>query len=123
MYVPTLFTQIILTNPSQMYNRRIHPKVGVRYQDADKVKAITQDIEAMLRGHEEIDQEQYIMVHWIEFGPYSLDIDVYAFTKTTDWKIYRAIQQDVFLKIVDIVKKNGADIAFPTQELYMQKPQ
>lgn len=116
LYVPnSLFTQIVLTNPSRMYNRRIRPTIGLRYEDADKVNLVANDIETMLKNHPDIDQEQHIMVHWIAFGEYSLDIDVYTFTKTTDWKAYRAVQQDVFLKIMDIVKKHGAEIAFPTR--------
>lgn len=117
LYVPnSLFTQIVLKNPSQMYNRRIRQTIGLRYQDIKKVGSVVDDIEAMLKGHPDIDQDQYLMVHWVNFGEYSLDIDVYAFTKTTDWITYRSVQQDVFEKIMEIVLKHGADVAFPTRD-------
>ena len=119
LYVPnSIFTQIVLQNPSQMYNRRIRQTVGLRYQDLDKIEIIVQEIEAMLKNHPEIDQEQYLMVHWIAFGKYSLDIDVYAFTRATDWKSYRSVQQDVFIQVMRIILNHGADVAFPVKDVY-----
>lgn len=44
---------------------------------------------------------------------------VYCFTKTTVWAEWLAAQQDVYLKIIDIVQSHGADFAFPSQTLYM----
>jgi MscS family membrane protein len=115
LHVPnSLFTQMVLKNPSQMYNRRIRPTIGLRYKDFDKIELIVKDIESMLKNHPDIDQDQHLMVHWVAFGVYSLDIDVYAFAKTTNWKIYRAVQQDVFVKIMEIILKHKADVAFPT---------
>jgi MscS family membrane protein len=48
---------------------------------------------------------------------------VYCFTKTTVWKEWLAVQQDVYLKIITIVRANGADFAFPSQTLYMDNPE
>ena len=121
LYVPnSIFTQIVLQNPSQMYNRRINQKIGLRYQDVDKVEIIVRDIETMLKNHPEIDQEQYLMVHWVAFGKYSLDIDLYTFTRATEWKKYRSIQQDVFVKVMKIILDHGADVAFPIKDVRYQ---
>jgi MscS family membrane protein len=38
------------------------------------------------------------MVHFDVFGPSSLDIMVYAFTKTTNWAEYHRVREDVLLK-------------------------
>ena len=43
---------------------------------------------------------------------------VYCFTETTVWKEWLDIQQDVFLKIGEIVQQEGADFAFPSTTLY-----
>lgn len=118
MYVPNaLFTNIIVQNPSRMYNRRIRTNIGLRYEDIDKVEAVVQGIKNMLSVHPEIDQNQTCMVHWISFGDSSLNIDVYTFTVTTDWAEYRRVQQDVFLKIGQVVAQHGAQIAFPTRTI------
>ena len=56
------------------------------------------------------------------FADSSLNVMVYCFTKTTQWAKWLQVQQDVYLQIIDIVQKHGADFAYPTQTLYVQKP-
>lgn len=120
LYVPNgIFSTISIENPSRMTNRRIDAIVGLRYQDAPKLRELLRDVEDMLRSHPEIDEKQTLMVNLIEFGPSSLNIMVYTFTKTTEWVKFQAIQQDVFLKIIDIITQHGAECAFPTRTLHI----
>lgn len=118
MYIPNgLFTTLIITNPSRMSNRRIKAVFGLRYQDADKVPAISKAVEEMLKSHPEIDPNQTTFVAMTKFNDSTLDILVYTFTKTTVWVPFQKIQEEVFLKIAEIVKQHGADMAFPTRTL------
>ncbi len=120
VFIPNaLLTDAIVENPGRMYNRRIKADIGIRYADIGTVKAITKDIETMLRNHPAIDQEHALMVHFLRFAACSLDINVYCFTKTTEWKESRNVTQDVFLKIGDIIASHNAEIAFPTQTLHV----
>ena len=48
----------------------------------------------------------------------SINLLVYCFKTTTVWKDYLDIQQDVFLKIANLVKANGAAFAFNCTTLY-----
>lgn len=120
LYVPnSLFSSISVENPGRMTNRRITTTIGLRYQDAAKVGAIVEAVNQMLRSHESIDQQQTLLVYFNQFGDSSLNIMVYCFTKTTVWAEWLAAQQDVFLKIIDIVQAHDADFAFPSQTLYL----
>ena len=120
LYVPNaVFAQITVENPSRMSNRRINEVIGLRYVDIDKIAAIVGEIKAMLQAHEEIDQSQTLIVNLLQFGPSSLDIMVYTFTKTTAWVHFHEIKQDVMLKIAAIVAAQGAEIALPAQALFM----
>ena len=120
LYVPnSLFSTISIQNPSRMTNRRIKAEIGVRYNDATKVKEILLDCEKMLREHEEIDTNLTMFVNLIEFSPAALTFQVYTFTKTTNWVKFQQIQQDVFLKIIEIITSHGAECAFPTQTLHV----
>jgi len=120
VFIPnSLLTDAIVENPGRMYNRRIKTNVGVRYADIGTVKVITEDIEKMLREHPAIAQDQTLMVHFLNFGASSLDINIYCFTKTTDWKESRSVTQDVFLKVGDIIASHNAEIAFPTRTLHL----
>lgn len=120
LYVPNgVFSTISVENPSRMSNRRIRTLVGLRYDDADKVAVVLKDIKQMLHDHPEIDNNQICLVNLVEFGPYALNFMVYTFTKTTHWATYMDIQQDVFLKILEIIDRHGAKCAFPTTTLDM----
>ena len=57
------------------------------------------------------------MVNLFEFGPSSLNFFIYTFTKTTNWVKFQAIQQDVFLKAINIIAEHGGECAFPTTTL------
>jgi MscS family membrane protein len=118
IYVPnSVFTTISVVNNSRMSNRRIKTVVGVRYCDAAKLKAITGDIKSMLAGHQEIDATKPLYVNLINYGPSSLDIEIYTFTKTTEWVPFQQIQQDILMGILDIILGHGAEVAFPTRTL------
>ena len=118
LYVPnSTFTHISVENPSRMLNRRIYETIGLRYDDASKVKAIVADVKALLEQHEDIDQSQIIIVNFNAFAASSLDFFVYTFTRTTDWQQYHEVKQKVLLQILDIIFAHGADVAFPTSTL------
>jgi MscS family membrane protein len=115
LYVPNgVFSTIAIENPQRMSHRQINATVGVRYDDAKVVGEIVKATEEMLHHLPGIDATQTLMVHFVEFGPSSLNLNIYAFTKTTDWLKYRQVQQDVFLKTIAIIAAHGAECAFPT---------
>lgn len=122
LYVPnSVFSTISVENPGRMTNRRIKTELTLRYGDADKVGAIVKDIRAMLHGHDGIDGSQTLLVYFNEFGDSSLNIMVYCFTKTVVWAEWLAIQEEVYLKIIDIVHSHGGDFAFPSRTVYLEK--
>ena len=121
IYVPnSVFTTIVVENPSRMSHRRIKEVVGLRYDDFAVVGPVVADIKAMLRAHPGIDQTQTLIVNFNQFGASSLDILVYTFTKTIVWTEYHEVKQDVLLKIGEIIERHGAEIAFPTQTLHLR---
>ncbi|PIS01038.1 MAG: mechanosensitive ion channel protein MscS [Chlamydiae bacterium CG10_big_fil_rev_8_21_14_0_10_35_9] len=114
LYVPnSVFLNISIENPSRMHNRRILTNIGLRYKDAGKVQAIVKEVEEMLKNHPEIDTSKTLFVHVVNFGASSIDFQIYTFTKTTNWIHFQAVQQDVFLKTLDIIHQKGAEIAVP----------
>ena len=120
LYIPnSVFSSIVVENPSRMLNRRIKQKIGLRYLDAGVIDNVVEDIKAMLLSHPDIDTRQTLIVSFDNYGPSSLDILIYTFTKTTGWVEYKAIQQDVMLEVVKIVHRHGADFAFPTTTIRM----
>jgi MscS family membrane protein len=121
IYVPnSVFATIVVENPSRMTHRRIRETIGLRYDDFAVVAPVVAEVKAMLRAHPDIDSTQTLIVNFLQFGPSSLDLMIYTFTKTTVWVEYHEVKQDVLLKIGDIIARHGAEIAFPTQTLHLQ---
>ncbi|HHH18981.1 MAG TPA: mechanosensitive ion channel, partial [Campylobacterales bacterium] len=74
----------------------------------------------MLQNHEGISQQSTLLVHFTSFDDSSLGIFIYTFTNTANWAEYMRIQEDVNLKIMQIVEENGSGFAFPSQSVYLE---
>lgn len=124
LYVPnSVFTNISIENPQRMLHRRIYEKVGIRYKDFSQIKAICDDVEAMLKEHEDINEQQTLMVNFNQFAASSLEFFIYCFTHTKHWETYHKVKQDVLIKVGEIIEKHQAEIAFPTHTVHMETPQ
>ena len=120
LYIPnSTFANIAVENPSRMRNRQIYETIGIRYEDAGAMGAIVADVEAMLRAHEEIDTDGFLMVNFNAFAPSSLDFFIYCYTRTKLWARYHQVKQDVLLRIIEIIDRHGAEIAFPTSTVHV----
>ena len=123
LYVPnSVFTSIIVENPSRMENRRIYETIGLRYADIDTMDRIVAEVDSMLRAHEAIDSEKTLMVNFVQFADSSVDFMVYCFTHTTKWTEYHRIKQEILLLIGEIIESHQAQIAFPTSTIHVADP-
>lgn len=112
-------TNLSINNFSLMPKRRIKMTVGISYATTPaQMREAVENIRQLLREHPAIDQE-FFLVNFTDFGPSSLDIMVYCFTRTTVWGEYLDVRQDVFLKIMDILEAMELEIAFPSRTIYL----
>lgn len=123
LYVPnSAFSTIALENPSRMLNRRIYETIGIRYDDVNAMSDIVLAVRAMLQAHPAIAQDKTMIVNFNAFNASSVDFFVYTFTKTTNWVEFHEIKQAVLLKIAEIIRDHGAEIAYPTHTLHFAEP-
>ena len=121
LYVPnSVFASLAVENPSRMRNRRIYETIGVRYADLNALKAIIDDVRAMLLEHRDIDASRTLMVNFVSFGESALNFFVYAFTKTTVWTEFHQVKEDVLFRIARVIEEHGAEVAFPTQTVMLE---
>jgi len=120
LYIPnSVFTNIAVENPQRMTNRRIKETIGIRYDDASKMREIISDVKKMLQEHDDIDNNQTLIVNFNEFAASSLNFFIYTFTKTVNWIEFHKVKQDVMLKVIDIIESHGAECAFPTTTMHI----
>jgi len=110
-----------ITNWSRMSNRRIEMDIGLTYgTTSDQFKNILGDIRDLIASDHRVDHEVTQMVHLVGFKQSSIDINLYYFTKTTDWEEWRSTIEDHILSFVKIIEKAGASMAFPTQSIHVE---
>ena len=124
LYVPnSVFSTVAIENPSRMLNRRIYETVGIRYADVSAMAEIVAEVKAMLNQHDDIDKGKTLMVNFVSLGASSLDFFIYCFTETTDWATYHGVKQDVLLKVMEIIERHNAEVAFPTRSVLLAPPE
>jgi len=92
--------------------------IGVRYETSpDQLRYLLVEMKKMLLGHPKIDPDP-ARVRFSAFGAFSLDIEIFAYVRTTDINEFLAVKEDVFLRLMEIVDASGTGFAFPSQTVY-----
>jgi len=123
IYVPNgIFATIPIETPSRMTNREIHAVIGIRYDDITQMQSIIEKVEKMLADHEHIAHDEPCRVYFDLFNASSLDFVIWAFSTVTEGAEFKKIKGKLLLDVADIIADHGAEIAYPTQTLHIQKP-
>ena len=88
-----------------------HPDIATDrtvYQDQRKKSA------KIVSKEDELGVKRTLMVHLDRFSDSSIDILIYAFTKSTVWGEWMVTKEDVMYRIMEILKRHGLSFAFPT---------
>ena len=124
VFVPnTELSNAAITNLSAMTHRRIYWMIGLEYRSSAKqLAAVCNGIREYISTHEDYAQPpevaQFVRVD--SFGPSSIDVMLYCFTKTTDWGKWLEIKETLAFKVKDIVEEAGTGFAFPSQSIYVE---
>lgn len=135
----------ILNWSKRRIGRRIKMSIGITYESKmEDVIQLREDIYEMLINHpgiattknaqltntrrfEAIKREDLqgvkrtLLVFIDEFGPSSVNILVYCFSRSPDWEEWLTVKEDVLVKISELTKKNNCEFAYPTQALWLKK--
>ncbi len=122
----TVPNQFVANTPIENYSRRgirrIKMCIGLTYAtSSEQIHKIVTEISSMLQKHTDISSNETLLVNFESFGDYALNIFIYAFAATSNWKRYLEIREDIHYKIMHIVEKNHANFAFPSQSIYVEK--
>ena len=117
------FAELAVTNYSRRHHRRIRWLVGLEYRTTiDQLKSIRNEITNLLENNSDFaknDLTSYF-VRIDSFSESSIDMLVQTFTVTNDWGEYLKVKEDLAVKIIEIVEKNSAGFAFPSQSIYLE---
>ena len=112
-------TSTSVRNFKKMKKRRIVFHFGVTYNTpSKKLEKIPDMVKKIVNSQElaEVDR-----VHFTEFGDFSLNFEVVFYMKKGDYVLYRDTQQQINFAIKSAFEKEGIEMAFPTQTIYLNK--
>jgi MscS family membrane protein len=95
--------------------------IGVRYEtSAEQLRFLLTRLREMLLAHPRILTDS-ARVRLTGLGASSKDIEMFAYARTGDWAEFLGIQEDIFLRVMDLVEQSGTGFAFPSQTLYFAR--
>lgn len=104
-------------NYKRMDERRIVFRVGIVYETpGDKLEAISGMLREIVEG---IEQTRFDRAHFAEFGDFALQFEVVYYVLSSDFAIYRDIQQRINLAIFRRFERESIGFAYPTQMLHI----
>ena len=117
------FAEQSVTNYTRRHHRRIRWLVGLEYRTTvDQLRNIRNEINTLIEKENDFAKNEnasfYVRVD--SFSDSSIDMLVQAFTLTNDWGEFLKIKEELAVKIIEIVEKNKAGFAFPSQSLYVE---
>ncbi|MBP1596673.1 MAG: mechanosensitive ion channel protein MscS [Acidobacteria bacterium] len=96
----------------------MNPVITLRYEtSADQLRYVIARIREMLYRHPKVESAT-LRVRFIRLGNSSLDVETFAYIVTSDYAEFLSIQEDLLLRIMDIVEESGTGFAFPSQTTY-----
>ena len=118
----SVLTSTSVRNFKKMRKRRISFSFGVTYATpTNKLKKIPDIIRDIIDG----DKLEYVdkldRVHFTEFGDFSLNFNIVYYLKTKDYAKYMDTQQEINFAIREAFEKEGIEMAFPTQTIFLNK--
>lgn len=115
-------TTASVRNFKKMRKRRISFTIGVTYDTSlEKLKKILDIVKDVIDPKKLPDVDRLDRVHFKEFGPYSLNFEIVYYMKTRDYLKYMDTQQAINFAIKEAFEKEGIEMAFPTQTVFVNR--
>ena len=116
------FAENAVINVSQTTNWIISWVINLQYDTTvEQLKTIRNEIEDYIIKNEDYKPELGYAVRVDKFSDSSIDMYIRCFTKTDDWDEWLAVKERLAIEIKQIVEKNKASFAFPSQSIYVEK--
>jgi len=116
------FAENAVVNVSETSNWLISWIITLQYDTTvDQLKTVRNEIENYINKSEDYNTSIGVAVRVDKFSDSSIDMYVRCFTKTDSWNEWLSVKERLAIEIKQIVEKNKASFAFPSQSIYIEK--
>jgi len=93
--------------------------IGLQYDTSEaQIRRVLEGFTRVLDEQPKLWRESKT-VRFIAFAASSLDIEIMAWFRTTDWSEFLAIRENVLLAFMQVIEEAGTTIAFPTRTVHL----
>jgi MscS family membrane protein len=113
------FSQMKLENFGARDTRLLRTTLQLRYETTmDQLRYVLAELRKLLLAHPMV-TEAPARVRFVDFGDYSLNVEIFAYLRCQDQNTNLAIREDILFRVAGIVKESGTEFAFPTQTVHV----
>lgn len=110
-----------INNATQRDKRLYRFTLGVTYDTTrPQLEKLMNDLTAMLKASPST-YEDTAFVKLTSFGDSSINLLVSAYLRTADLNAFLQMQNDLNLDLMDVMKQDGVEFAFPSTSVYIEK--
>ena len=115
----SVLTTTNVRNFKKLKKRRASFSFGVTYDTpSKKLKKIPNIVKEIIEKNEIL---EVLRIHFKEFGDFSLNFEVVYYIRNKDYTVYMDVQQEINFAIKEAFEKEGIEMAFPTQTIFLNK--
>jgi MscS family membrane protein len=105
------------------YNHRdrflFRPLLSVRYETTpEQIRSLLGELRAILHSDPRVDPDP-ARVRFLGFGSSALNIEIFAYVLAGDYDEFLETQEDLNLRIAEVIALCGTTLAYPSQTLYL----
>ncbi|HSI68843.1 MAG TPA: mechanosensitive ion channel domain-containing protein [Gillisia sp.] len=98
-----------------------NPVLNLRYETTpDQIRYLLVELRSILYAHPKV-SPQPARIRFTSLGATSLDFEVFAYVNAIDFDEFLEVQEDLLLRMMDVVEESGSGFAFPSQTIYFSK--
>lgn len=115
-----LMATMALENFSARDNFWLRHLVGIGYDTTPSVLTrVLDDVRRLLEADRRI-LPASARVRFLRFGQSSLELEIFAYVLAREWSHFLEIQEELLMRIREIIATDGAVIAYPVQTVYLK---
>ena len=114
-----MLTSTSVRNFKKLKKRRASFSFGVTYDiPSKKLKKIPDIVKEIIEKNEIL---EVLRIHFKEFGDFSLNFEIVYYMNSKDYAKYMDTQQEINFAIKEAFEKEGIEMAFPTQTIFLNR--
>jgi len=111
-----------LVNEDERALRRVRFTIGLNYgTTAEQLQNVSNEIKMLIHNHHMVNDN--VSVNFRTFGTNSLDILINYFIKDPAYEKFLEVNEEINLKIIGIVERNGCTFGLPSGSDYLARKQ